>query len=1409
MSLKFFRDTRAQRAVSVLTGIALAGSLLLSACGDGSSSSSGTSQQSSGVSSVSKLPASGKTPVFKAAQMSGAKSVNTIGITATSTPGTSTVQLQLPANANAESLAVTLNGKDISSRFSTATCAASACMQATVGASDGYALKNVLSARVRTSSSSMASGRVRFSQATPAATAATAVPATTATTATLAPTSSPMMQAVVKSATPQALAASASVCDPTTMCPPWLPPSVSFNTLQPGGWDSDNGAWIQVNGQGFPTVAAPANCAGAEFAAIVLDRQTLVEKTAAPESSPQCFSDATALNSYLVTLTANDLVIAGTTSKKPATPQLNTTPIGGTSYALDTSAKVPLSYVAIGAGGQQSGAYENYTTDDNPEPYTAFATGTLQEDSSGNYNFQSSDVIEYAVSPNDPAFLTSATNSAIAMNIPADMAINGETRRVYSTGKTFNGLWLLVLDRSTLQPAANQECTPSSPTNGTIFYTCGAMYPVAGDTPQATRDANWNNLATALNGVTGTQLAFLVSSGAVGTNNLQTTFQTGQSLTGFTNFAAALTNLGGNPALVAGPTFGATDSYSLVGFPGAKNPLAGGASEASTMLQAQGQYGVLHGTLQRNLNGLFQPGQASQEPQPVFAAKGGLGGGDFLMLTASFQQPVDWPSSSSSTLLAGASTINGQLAAYRFISHWLLAGYYVKGIAGPHQDDVHYFFSGSSNTWIDYHTVDAANLPFPGGTSGWSNFECDTATSTSCTFTAPKDSAPSTFTAADFVAVQKQMSLEILYLTNTLQFLVTGSTNMKDVIAAGNANVGLALTSAASTILGSAFVNKNQILSTAKVNFSWQSMLGLLGGIASVAANAEGIGEFLMPAEWANFGDAHATAQFRIKATVGITNTVGALLATIGSGGSLVSKTSGQLPNPFTQFTTTIGQLANGELQSQLIVGFDVLADNLTSDWARLSSIGPRVVDVNDPVYYAPDQVSQNTALQQLTNASAQTFYFSLLPTLYHVDSWRTVEYNTTHINPTSQFQPAMGSLQGHLNPSCNAYYLSPNQSGSNPNQLSLYQGIVYPTLGNPANYLFGQDEGLFDVLVIAGSSTNKKTSNTLIPSIDPDLATTLFAPDQLNTSMQQFVASNGPIPVIDASQQNPSGYPNDQTCDMWDYPQDSAQAPTTSGTDVNGDIETTTTLTSSTRDTLDGQTVLTAVVDAAGGQAMTTGSVYFVVDGQIVGQANVGANGVATLTIPQIALGNHTVEADYSSPDGYAVSSSAPTTVGVYAGAPDLTVTAASASLEVSYDKPSAPLPVTIASVAGMAGDVQLSCTGLPVGMSCQFNTPTPTLAADGSVQATVIIGPTVATQAAFGLLLLPLLIIGWRREDGSVRRRTLPAILAFCMAATALTGCSSDNSSIPRETGTKTVLITATVGSVSRSVAVDVNIV
>jgi hypothetical protein len=167
----------------------------------------------------------------------------------------------------------------------------------------------------------------------------------------------------------------------------------------------------------------------------------------------------------------------------------------------------------------------------------------------------------------------------------------------------------------------------------------------------------------------------------------------------------------------------------------------------------------------------------------------------------------------------------------------------------------------------------------------------------------------------------------------------------------------------------------------------------------------------------------------------------------------------------------------------------------------------------------------------------------------------------------------------------------------------------------------------------------------------------------------------------------------------------------------------------------------------------------------------------------------------------------SAPTALGVYAGSPDLNVTAASATLDVSYENPSKPLAVTIGSVAGLAGDVQLSCTGLPVGMSCKFDSTTPALAADGSVTTNVVIGPSV-TEATFGLFLLLLLVIGWRRDERKLQRRAMAGFLGLCIAGASLTGCHADNSGIPHETGTKTVLINATVGSVSRSVAVDVNI-
>lgn len=94
-------------------------------------------------------------------------------------------------------------------------------------------------------------------------------------------------------------------------------------------------------------------------------------------------------------------------------------------------------------------------------------------------------------------------------------------------------------------------------------------------------------------------------------------------------------------------------------------PLTGTSVESTTELSAPGQSGFVHGIMERNLNGLFTPQQTNQESQALFVAKGGNKSPEFALTEATQQQPVDWPSSSQTTLLPGASSISGQTAAYR------------------------------------------------------------------------------------------------------------------------------------------------------------------------------------------------------------------------------------------------------------------------------------------------------------------------------------------------------------------------------------------------------------------------------------------------------------------------------------------------------------------------------------------------------------------------------------------------------------------------------------------------------------------------------------------------------------------------------------------------------------------------
>jgi hypothetical protein len=323
----------------------------------------------------------------------------------------------------------------------------------------------------------------------------------------------------------------------------------------------------------------------------------------------------------------------------------------------------------------------------------------------------------------------------------------------------------------------------------------------------------------------------------------------GATTNGFTAFSNALDALNGSSRLTQS-LLSRTSAYTLVTSNGIGGPLNGNAVESTTVLSAQGQTGLVHGILQRNLNGLFLPQQTNQETVPTFTLKGGIKSPEFKLTEAAQAPPVDWPSSSATTKLSGADSINGQIAAYRYFSYVLLKNVYLPNITGDHLDDIHYFFPSSLNTSINYHFYDPNQILWPGLQNNFGPYvlPCSSvsADGLTCTVYLFSNNDPVVFTQNDFIAMRAQISTEIHYLTDTLQYLVTGSTNMKDIISGGNSNVGLALTGAAATILGSKLV---PVPPTTQVTTSWQSILSMISGVASLASAVPGLGEIAGIAE--------------------------------------------------------------------------------------------------------------------------------------------------------------------------------------------------------------------------------------------------------------------------------------------------------------------------------------------------------------------------------------------------------------------------------------------------------------------------------------------------------------------------------------------------------------------------------
>ena len=1280
--------------------------------------------------------------------------------------GTRTLTLTLPSGTDTGTVKIVLNGKNVTSRFSAISCNSGVCEQGTLSSADGLRdSKNVLYAVAKKSDGTLTSTRLRFP----------------GKEINAVPTSPP---------TAHLSAATALAQFPTASN--FLPPTIAVNTLQAGGAHPGQ-PWIQLGTQ--IQLSIGSSCSSL-YSVIVLDRQTLVEKTAAPESSPACYNSGSALAAYLNTLPSTDLVIVGTnagqhTDVSAAGEQFNTQAIGGTVYgdlaciikpcSAGFSADIPLGYIAIGVGGAAPGsAYENYYTS-NTSPVVPFATGMLVEDANGNYNFQSSGGVEYTISPGNQ--LNNNVSAITFFNVgslPQYSEFTFPQKVVfYSPQGQANGYWMITFQRDTLQfdPKCGASADPAD--SQTIVY-CGTFYPT-GSSNQTTATKAYQSLAQALNAVPNDQLIFLVTvgDGAYSAHGswfdvANTSFTDGngnQQNAYYSQFATALENLGGTPETTLSLSE-SLSNYTLVTCKQCGNSLNGHVVVSSNLFTSQQQTGFVHGILQPNSKGEFWPTQTSQETQSQNAAGGGA---NFTMDLVSSLQPEEWPELSVG--ISGGSSAGGEVAAYHYLSYQLVTQYYIKGAQGNYLDDIHYYFTGANNTYIDYHYFDPINIQFPGSPGScypWT--DPVTNTTLAC------------FTQQDLSAVAQQVSTEIVDMDNVLQFMVNGSTNMKDVIAAGNGSAALALIGAVSIVKGSTL----QPPPATPVSVNVSGILNLISSVVNLGVTVATDG--LVPP------DLTSTVQQVGSTIAGIFDSASA----VSGGGFTSGGGPAPLPSPDYTFETTIGDLANSSLQQQLTAGFDTELDSLLGDWGKLNAIGPLITDSNNLAFYSPNQVAQNAAVTLLGQASQRSFFMSLLPAYYSIQYFP----NWYGKNPGPNY-PDMGSVKYNWT-ACNAWYSwSP--------QPPPYVSVWYPTYtGTPNPWLQIATSGTpVDFYIIGGTAQNAGATNQSIPFIDSQLASTLFAPSGLNIPLDSFITRTGPMGSVflDTTVNGFDNFPAMQTCSYNALFGNSvglgAIAPPTSD-------GTTTTLSAPATTVLGDSVALQAAVTSQAG--VPAGTVAFQDGSTQLGTATLNANGNASFSASGLALGAHTISAYYVVNAPYYASQSASSTVTVYANPPGLALTLSAATLPVSYGTTSSPVTLQVTSESGLAGTINFSCTGLPIGMTCNFSPATASITAGSNMSTSFTVTSTAAQTAGvsslrgIGAILLSLsLITLWRVPRG---RRNIPLLccllLASAVSLCGLLGCNGGGSGSQslQETGSKTILVTATSGSINRTIPLVLNI-
>ncbi len=251
----------------------------------------------------------------------------------------------------------------------------------------------------------------------------------------------------------------------------------------------------------------------------------------------------------------------------------------------------------------------------------------------------------------------------------------------------------------------------------------------------------------------------------------------------------------------------------------------------------------------------------------------------------------------------------------------------------------------------------------------------------------------------------------------------------------------------------------------------------------------------------------------------------------------------------------------------------------------------------------------------------------------------------------------------------------------------------------------------------------------------------------------------------------------------------------------------------------------LTLTSTETSGSGVPVGSVNFYDGATLIGTATLNSSGVGTLSISTLALGAHTLTAQYAG-SGIFTSSISPAVQESVVAAPDYSVSAMPTSLTIARGQ-TGTASFTITSLNSYAGTITLSCGTLPTNTTCTFSPSRVVFTAASQLPqaATLTIGtrqvaalgpeskpgsPSSFASALAVALWLPGSLLGvftLRRKirNGGGAGLYFGAIILGLLGTVSLTACLN-NSKPTTAVGTYTVPITITDGTITHSISYTV---